>query len=121
MPCRIRALPAVLLLAQASVAAATPPDAPPAATLSPPGNPAITDAAVYTSHQGVRRHTRGSLVTVMFRREDGYDPGNKNWFWATYKPDGVARHQPRRHGARRARGQGQAEGLHRLPPHGAWG
>ena len=27
-------------------------------------------------------------VTVMFRREAGYDPDNKNWFWAKYLPDG---------------------------------
>lgn len=27
-------------------------------------------------------------VTVMFRREQGYDPDNANWFWAKYKPDG---------------------------------
>jgi len=27
-------------------------------------------------------------VTVMYRREAGYDPDNANWFWAKYKPDG---------------------------------
>ena len=27
-------------------------------------------------------------VTVMYRREAGYDPDNGNWFWAKYKPDG---------------------------------
>lgn len=27
-------------------------------------------------------------VTVMFRREEGYDPDNADWFWAKYKPDG---------------------------------
>lgn len=27
-------------------------------------------------------------VTVMYRRESGYDPDNENWFWAKYKPDG---------------------------------
>lgn len=27
-------------------------------------------------------------VTVMFQREDGYDPDNNNWFWAMYTPDG---------------------------------
>lgn len=26
--------------------------------------------------------------TVMFRREAGYDPDNKDWFWAKYLPDG---------------------------------
>jgi hypothetical protein len=27
-------------------------------------------------------------LTIMFKREEGYDPGNKDWFWAEYKPDG---------------------------------
>ena len=27
-------------------------------------------------------------VTVMYRREAGYDPENKDWFWAKYLPDG---------------------------------
>jgi len=27
-------------------------------------------------------------VTVMFKREAGYDPEDKNWFWAKYKPNG---------------------------------
>lgn len=27
-------------------------------------------------------------VTVMFRRESGYDPDNADWFWVKYKPDG---------------------------------
>ena len=27
-------------------------------------------------------------VTVMFQREAGYDPGNDNWFWVKYAPDG---------------------------------
>ncbi|MDP2645760.1 MAG: cytochrome P460 family protein [Desulfobacterales bacterium] len=27
-------------------------------------------------------------VTVMFKRERGYDPENKDWFWAKFKPDG---------------------------------
>lgn len=26
--------------------------------------------------------------TVMFRREAGYDPDDKDWFWAKYLPDG---------------------------------
>jgi len=28
-------------------------------------------------------------VTVMYKREAGYDPENMDWFWAKYKPDGV--------------------------------
>lgn len=27
-------------------------------------------------------------ITVMFRREEGFDPDNANWFWAKYLPDG---------------------------------
>ena len=27
-------------------------------------------------------------ITVMFKREDGYDADNKNWFWVKYYPDG---------------------------------
>lgn len=27
-------------------------------------------------------------VTVMFKREKGYDPQNKDWFWAKYSPTG---------------------------------
>jgi len=27
-------------------------------------------------------------VTVMFKREAGYDSADKDWFWAKYKPDG---------------------------------
>ena len=27
-------------------------------------------------------------VTVMFKREAGYDTDNADWFWAKYKPDG---------------------------------
>lgn len=27
-------------------------------------------------------------ITIMFRREKGYDPKNADWFWAEYGPDG---------------------------------
>ncbi len=27
-------------------------------------------------------------ITIMFKREEGYDPENQNWFWAKYLPDG---------------------------------
>ncbi|HED16823.1 MAG TPA: hypothetical protein ENI64_08450 [Gammaproteobacteria bacterium] len=27
-------------------------------------------------------------ISVMFQREKGYDPDNKNWFWAQYQPNG---------------------------------
>jgi len=34
-------------------------------------------------------------ITVMFRREKGYDPENKNWFWAKYSPDGKLMKNPK--------------------------
>ncbi len=34
-------------------------------------------------------------VTVMLRREDGYDPDHGNWFWAKYKPDGSLAKNPK--------------------------
>jgi hypothetical protein len=34
-------------------------------------------------------------VTVMFQREDGYDPEHKNWFWAKYLPDGTLDKNPK--------------------------
>ena len=33
-------------------------------------------------------------ITVMFRREQGYDPENQNWFWAKYNPDGSLQASP---------------------------
>ncbi|SFP88317.1 cytochrome P460 family protein [Tranquillimonas alkanivorans] len=33
-------------------------------------------------------------VTVMFQREDGYDPETNNWFWAKYLPDGTLDRNP---------------------------
>jgi hypothetical protein len=33
-------------------------------------------------------------VTVMFRREEGYDPDNADWFWAKYLPDGTLDQNP---------------------------
>jgi len=34
-------------------------------------------------------------VTVMFKRESGYDSDNQNWFWAKYKPDGSLHKNPK--------------------------
>lgn len=34
-------------------------------------------------------------VTVMFKREDGYDKDNNNWFWVKYKPDGSLHTNPK--------------------------
>ena len=42
------------------------------------------------SEQTVANDPGGNLgaVTVMYKREGGYDPDNADWFWAKYKPDG---------------------------------
>jgi len=34
-------------------------------------------------------------ITVMFKRESGYDPENKNWFWAKYLPGGQLMKNPK--------------------------
>ena len=34
-------------------------------------------------------------VTVMFKREAGYDKDNNDWFWAKYKPDGSLHTNPK--------------------------
>lgn len=34
-------------------------------------------------------------ITVMFRREEGYDAENQNWFWAKYLPDGSLDKNPK--------------------------
>ncbi len=36
-----------------------------------------------------------AAITVMFKREDGYDAENKNWFWAKYLPDGSLDKNPK--------------------------
>lgn len=36
-----------------------------------------------------------AAVTVMFRREAGYDNDNENWFWAKYLPDGSLDKNPK--------------------------
>ncbi len=33
-------------------------------------------------------------ITVMFRREPGYDEDNSNWFWVKYGPDGQVLRNP---------------------------
>ena len=44
----------------------------------------LTEDEVASDFDG---HLRG--ITVMFRREDGYDADNKNWFWTMFMPDGT--------------------------------
>lgn len=34
-------------------------------------------------------------ITVMYKREDGYDAENQNWFWAKYLPDGSLDKNPK--------------------------
>lgn len=34
-------------------------------------------------------------VTVMFKREAGYDADNQDWFWVKYKPDGSLHTNPK--------------------------
>ena len=34
-------------------------------------------------------------ITVMFKREEGYDTDNQNWFWAKYAPDGSLLKNPK--------------------------
>ena len=36
-----------------------------------------------------------NAVTVMFKREKGYDPKGKDWFWVKYKPDGSLHNNPK--------------------------
>jgi hypothetical protein len=38
--------------------------------------------------------THLAAVTVMFRREAGYDPDNADWFWVKYLPDGTLDKNP---------------------------
>jgi len=33
-------------------------------------------------------------VTIMFRRAEGYDPDNLDWFWVKYSPDGSLQTNP---------------------------
>lgn len=36
-----------------------------------------------------------AAITVMFKREDGYDSENQNWFWAKYLPSGELDKNPK--------------------------
>lgn len=36
-----------------------------------------------------------AAVTIMFKREDGYDPENLDWFWAKYLPSGELDRNPK--------------------------
>ncbi|MFP3943471.1 MAG: cytochrome P460 family protein [Alphaproteobacteria bacterium] len=34
-------------------------------------------------------------ITIMYRREQGYDPEHENWFWAKYNADGTLQTSPK--------------------------
>lgn len=36
-----------------------------------------------------------AAITVMFQREDGYDPDHGNWYWAKFQPDGQLEKNPK--------------------------
>ena len=38
--------------------------------------------------------THLAALTVMYRREEGYDADNENWFWVKYLPDGTLDKNP---------------------------
>ena len=44
------------------------------------------DATVETIWADGREYL--ASVTVMYQREEGYDPDHNDWFWAKYNPDG---------------------------------
>ncbi len=44
---------------------------------------------------GADRNKYIKAVTVMFKRENGYDADNQDWFWAKYKPDGSLHTNPK--------------------------
>ena len=45
-----------------------------------------TDVSV--ANVAINREKYLSSITVMYRREKGYDEDNQNWFWVKYRPDG---------------------------------
>lgn len=36
-----------------------------------------------------------AAITIMFKREEGYDPENQDWFWAKYLPSGELDKNPK--------------------------
>jgi len=48
------------------------------------GGPGVSVASV-----AANRGKFLKAVTVMYKREAGYDADNQDWFWAKYKPDGT--------------------------------
>ncbi len=52
-------------------------------------------AGIGTTDVSRNRAKHLMAVTVMFKREKGYDPENHDWFWAKYKPDGSLHANPK--------------------------
>lgn len=50
---------------------------------------------VSTKSVGKNRNNYLKAITVMYKRESGYDDDNKNWFWAKYKPNGDLHVKPK--------------------------
>ncbi len=60
-------------------------------------------------------------VTVMFKREAGYDPENKDWFYAKFKSDGSLHMNPKKMQLAGKVGKGAAQGCiacHKAAPGG---
>ncbi|MCP5114093.1 MAG: cytochrome P460 family protein [bacterium] len=54
------------------------------------GGPDVTPSKV-----SANRGQYLKAVTVMFKRESGFDPDNGDWFWAKYLPDGSLDKHPK--------------------------
>ncbi|MEA3292519.1 MAG: cytochrome P460 family protein [Pseudomonadota bacterium] len=54
------------------------------------GGEGITVPAVYNNPSMYLK-----AVTVMYKREAGYDPDNQDWFWAKYSPQGEVLTNPK--------------------------
>lgn len=49
-----------------------------------------------TKEQVINNYDRHlDSVTVMFKRERGYDPDHQDWFWVKYNPDGSVQKNPK--------------------------
>lgn len=52
-------------------------------------------AGISTETVSNEREKHLKAVTVMFKRESGYDPDNQDWFWVKYAPDGSVLKNPK--------------------------
>ena len=57
-----------------------------------PRDPCSLKKHFYAGGSGLSKYSaetnRLKAVTVMYKRESGYDSDNQDWFWAKYTPDG---------------------------------